>query len=337
MLLLFLILCAAKPYVYRYTGTWLDPRLPLTLQLGCEILYAALLIAVFFALLKDICALGYTVCRLVMHDRLSPWPKNWIALGIALVALGQAAYGTLTQFSLPEVKVIPLQVKALPSELSGLRVVQLSDLHIGPLLKGDFLHKVVDRVNALQPDVVVITGDLVDGSVAALGSEFAALEKIKAPVYAVTGNHEYYSGVSSWLHEFARRGVHFLQNEAIMLQRENARVKIAGVPDQGADVAKALSGELADYTILLSHRPSVVRAAQGADLVLTGHTHGGTMFFLQPLIAHFNDDLVSGSYQRGDQQIYVSNGTGIWSGFSCRFAVPAEITCFVLRAAAPVA
>lgn len=328
----FLALCASKSQIYNHFGTWLNPNLPVPVIISLEILFAALLIAVFFALIKDVCFLGYSAASWAMHDKLRPWPTSWISLGIALVSLGQAAYGTFSQFSLPEVKVQPVMVKNLPPKLQGTRLVQLSDLHIGPLLKGEFLTKVVARVNELHPDVVLLTGDLVDGAVRDVAPEFAALDKLQATwgVLGVTGNHEYYSGMTAWVDEFERHGVDFLFNEARIFTQDNGSIKIAGVPDRGADVAAALAGPTADFTLLMAHRPRVALDATGADLTIAGHTHGGSMFFLQPIVGHFNDNLVSGMYDLDKRQVYVSNGTGIWSGFSCRFGVPAEITCFVL-------
>ena len=90
----------------------------------------------------------------------------------------------------------------------------------------------------------------------------------------------------------------------------------------------------ASFRLLMAHEPPIVTQNPEADLILTGHTHGGTMFFLQPLIAHFNAGYVSGMYQVNPRtKLYVSNGTGIWSGFSCRVLVPSEITTFVLEVA----
>lgn len=338
-LALLVLFCAAKPYIYNHFGTWLDPGLPVWAITVLESLYAALLIAVFCAMLKDIILLGYFVCCLLMHDK-CVWKSNWIALGICVVALGQGFHGTLSQFDAPEIKVQRLEVADLPDALNGLRIVQLSDLHLGPLLKGEFLTEVVARCREIEPDLILLTGDYVDGSVEKMLPEFAALRELQAPlgVYAVTGNHEYYSGARAWVAEFSKLGLHFLNNEGVSLQKDGAVINVAGVPDpnavrfgfDGPNPQQALAGLPEGYTILLSHQPAWALQAQGADLVLSGHTHGGTMFFLQPLIAHFNAGFVSGFYELDDRSLYVSNGTGIWSGFSCRFAVSAEITCFIL-------
>ncbi len=335
----FIILAGAKPWIYNYTGTWLDPNLPFVVIVGLEALYGSLIIAVFIALLKDLCLAGYFVCTLVSKDRLK-WPVNLITLGVALVALGQGFYGTFTQFALPEAQLHPIRSSTLPDGLNGTRIIQLTDLHIGPLLKREFLDKVVRRVNELEPDVVLITGDFLDGSLAEIKDDLAPLGQLKAKlgVYAVTGNHEYYSNFRQWGPYLTSLNVRFLNNEGITLQRGGAALNIAGIPDRNGarygfaapDVERALSGLPQAFTVLLSHRPDDGAAGQ-ADLILSGHTHGGSMFFLQPLIAHFNGGFVSGMYQlTGDRKLYVSNGTGVWSGFSCRFAVDPEITGFLL-------
>lgn len=314
-------------------------------------------------------------------------PRILLHSAIAAVALVAGFGGTISQFSVPDVVEHEIAIKNLPEELEGFTIVQLTDLHLGPILKRDFLAGVVARTNELKPDLVVITGDLVDGSVSVLKDEFLPLNDLKASygVLAVTGNHEYYSGVNSWLETWEAQGITFLDNQHVRLLK--VPLAIAGVPDprmglspvSGADVNKALktvrpypfteaayrhwtdsvaavgaaagsaalnvssyvTDALSDVSandavvkILLAHEPTIMAQNPDVDLVLTGHTHGGTMFFLQPLIARFNLGYVSGLYQVNERtKLYVSNGTGIWSGFSCRVLVPAEITRFTLRAA----
>ena len=318
---------------------------------------------------------GYGRPRLLLHS------------AIAALALVAGFGGTISQFSVPDVVEHEIAIKNLPEELEGFTIVQLTDLHIGPILKRDFLAGVVARTNELKPDLVVITGDLVDGPVSVLKDEFQPLDDLKASygVLAVTGNHEYYSGVNSWLETWEAQGITFLDNEHVRLLK--VPLAIAGVPDPrmglgpvaGVDVNKALktvrpypfteaayrhwsdgvtavgvaagsaalnvssyvTDALSDVgqndqvvKILLAHEPTIMAQNPEVDLVLTGHTHGGTMFFLQPLIARFNLGYVSGLYQVNERtKLYVSNGTGIWSGFSCRVLVPAEITRFTLRRA----
>lgn len=346
LLALITALCAAKPFIYNYTGNWRDPNLPAGLITVMESLYAAVLIAAVCALVADIILLGYFICCRLMHDKFK-WRFNLVSGLIAAVALLQGFYGTYSQFEVPEIKVQRLEVNNLPSDLQGLRIVQLSDIHLGPTLKGEFLAGVVARVNELQPDVVLITGDLVDGTPEKMLPEFAAFKDLKATygIYAVSGNHEYYSGFRQWQPLFEELGLNFLHNRSVSIQVGSSAINVAGVPDRraagfgfaGADVQQALS-ELdpnAAYTILMTHEPPLALETAGqADLVLSGHTHGGTMFFLQPIVGYFNADFVSGFYElpKGGR-LYVSNGTGVWSGFPCRVGVSAEITFFVLTKA----
>lgn len=416
---------------------------------------------------------------------------NAVIVGIA-VTLGFS--GTLSQLRIPEVVTQDIVIPDLPKALEGYKIVQLSDIHIGPVLKRSFLDGVVKRTNSLNPDLIVLTGDMVDGSVNKHMAEFIPLRELnpKDGILAVTGNHEYYSGAFSWVAALSELGVTFLDNESVIVK--DLPLQIVGVPDShgiayggsGApDVAAALTtlrtyyyqsksealavaaagpahdhttainapgtnGQAArnvnisssstnprmnsavdatapqqrsrysynDYnaqssnhqgamvinhgsaednpasvqnrtsnleqtltqaassyvsglfgsgndaadraaeqatvnaaelpglndapwsmssensfntpriiTILLSHQPNIMAQNPAVDLVLSGHTHGGTMFFLKPLIALFNYGFISGLYQTDHHTyLYVSNGTGIWSGFSCRVMVPAEIT-----------
>lgn len=339
-------LCAAKPFIYNYTGNWRDPNLPAWLITVMESLYAALLIAAVCALVADIILLGYFISCRLMKDKCK-WRFNLVSGIIAAVALLQGFYGTYSQFDIPEIKVQRLAVNNLPDDLQGLRIVQLSDIHLGPTLKGEFLEGVVSRVNELQPDLVLLTGDLVDGSPEKMFSEFSAFKELKAKygIYAVSGNHEYYSGFRQWQPLFEELGLTFLHNRSAVIQIGDFSLNLAGVPDrraagfgfEGPDVRNALADidPEAAYTILMTHQPATALETEGrADLVVAGHTHGGTMFFLQPVVGYFNAGFVTGFYQLPQGgRLYVSNGTGVWSGFPCRVGVNAEITCFVLTKA----
>ena len=368
---LIIFLFGLKYFVYSQTGGVLEPRLSPTNIVILEATYSALMLAVFLAIIKDLLLLGRTIYRAVRKvpsEQRRPWPLARINAVIAIVALTTGVWGTLYQYKTPAVYTYPVAVEDLAPELEGYKIVQITDLHIGPILKRDFLQGVVERINAENPDLVVITGDFVDGSVANLKDEFLPLKDIKAKdgVLAVTGNHEYYSGVNSWVRTWEQMGVQFLKNESVLISRANAESKdpdraailVSGVPDHhGAafgeedpdfelalrqlrarfghnEVPAVSAAASASFRLLMAHEPPIVTQNPEADLILTGHTHGGTMFFLQPLIAHFNAGYVSGMYQVNPRtKLYVSNGTGIWSGFSCRVLVPSEITTFVLEVA----
>ncbi|HWV38710.1 MAG TPA: metallophosphoesterase [Vulgatibacter sp.] len=259
-----------------------------------------------------------------------------LATGTGIVAL-RGGLGEV------DVKEVPVKLERLPRELSGYTLVQLTDVHIGPLIGRRFVDQVVDKVNALKPDAVVITGDLVDGSVAELARHAVPLARIASRhgVYFVTGNHEYYSGVEQWMTHLERLGVRVLRNERVSLGDAGASFDLAGIDDEwaarygrghGPDLAKALAGRDAERElVLLAHQPKSVigTAGAGVGLQISGHTHGGQIWPFTGLV-HLAQPYVAGLHRHGeDTQIYVSRGTGFW-GPPMRLGAPAEVTKIVL-------
>ena len=257
--------------------------------------------------------------------------------GVALTALSvRTALAALT------VRAVRIPLAALPPTMEGYTLVQLTDIHVGPTIDRRFIVELVARVNALRADAVVITGDLVDGSVASLGEHVAPLAELRARhgVFFVTGNHEYYSGVDEWLVELTRHGVRVLRNERVTLGDDAASIDLAGVDDwsakrfgggHGADLPKALRGR--DPTralVLLAHQPKAVAeaAAHGVGLVLSGHTHGGQLWPFGYVVA-LDQPIVAGLHRVRDTWAYVSEGTGYW-GPPMRLGTRAEITKVVL-------
>ncbi len=258
-----------------------------------------------------------------------------------------AGAGAVQARQLAEVERVRIPVEGLHPDLVGLRIVQLSDLHLGPILGRAWLEEVVSAVNQLRPDLIAITGDLVDGHVADLREDVAALRRLRAPhgVYFVTGNHEYYWDALAWVEEVRRLGLDVLLNEHRIVTRGAARLLVAGVTDLSArasvrrhatDPAKAVAGAPAvDLRLLLAHQPKSVFAARtlGIDLQLSGHTHGGQFFPWNLLIGLFQP--LSKGLGRFDRTwLYVSRGTGTW-GPPLRTGVPAEITELELVGAGP--
>ena len=266
--------------------------------------------------------------------------------GVAgLVTLGLSGAGVAEALGAVALKKVQVSLRKLPKELSGMRIVQLTDVHIGPMIGREWLEGIVARVNALEPDLIVITGDLVDGSVAALKDHVAPLGDLKSKrgVYFVTGNHEYYSGATSWIAHLSTLGVRVLRNEHVTIGEGAASFDLAGVDDHtggqfladhGADVAKALAGRDPNREcILLAHQPKeVIEAAKhGVGLQISGHTHGGQVF-PATLLVRLQQPFTAGLDRLGDTQIYVSCGTGYW-GPPMRVAAPAEITLLEINSA----
>ena len=257
------------------------------------------------------------------------------------VLLAAGAVRAATQ--VPGVKRVHIQIPGLPEAFRGFRIVQLSDIHVGPTIDGDFVSGVVETVNGLKPDLVAITGDLVDGGVRELGDAVAPLAELRAPdgVYFTTGNHEYYSGVGPWMDFLPTLGVTVLRNTRVWIERDASRIALAGVDDHtaagfggghGADYSAALGGlDEKETVILMAHQPKQIEAATtlGVDLVLSGHTHGGQLWPFGVLV-RLAQPYVSGLHRHDDRaQIYVSRGTGFW-GPPMRVGAPAEITEIVL-------
>jgi predicted MPP superfamily phosphohydrolase len=211
-------------------------------------------------------------------------------------------------------------------------IAHLTDVHIGALIGRDFAEKLVERVNALKPDLIVITGDLVDGPLAELRPHIEPLRQLRARdgVYAVTGNHEYYWNVEPWLEHLGSLGIRVLRNEHVTIQ--NA-FDLAGVDDAsfGEDVPRAVRGHDPDKPlVLLAHHPRTVARAMeaGVDLQLSGHTHGGQLL-PWGWLARLWDPQVAGLGRFGRTWLYVSHGTGYW-GPPLRVGTRCEIAAVTL-------
>jgi predicted MPP superfamily phosphohydrolase len=239
----------------------------------------------------------------------------------------------------PGIVDVKIPLAGLPQPLHGFTIAQISDVHVGATIKRGFVEGIVHRVNDLKPDMIAITGDLVDGSVQQLSVHTEPLARLVARhgAFFVTGNHEYYSGERAWTDEMRRLGLHVLKNEHVVLNHDGASVVLAGVTDvsahhfdpaQRSDPAAALCGAPSDAAakILLAHQPSSAAAAAraGFDVQISGHTHGG-QFWPWNLFVRFFQPFTGGLHRLKNLWIYVSRGTGYW-GPPNRFGVPSEIT-----------
>jgi predicted MPP superfamily phosphohydrolase len=242
-----------------------------------------------------------------------------------------------------EVVDVEVPLAKLPRALDGFTIVQLSDLHTGMTIDRSFVQRVVDRANALSPDLIALTGDLVDGKVEDLRDDVAPLAALRARhgIYAVTGNHEYYAGADPWIAEITRLGARFLRNELVTIGAGDASFDLAGVddhsadgyPGHGEDLEAATAGrDPARALVLLAHQPRQVRRAAkfGVDLQLSGHTHGGQIWPWHYIVRIQQGGLLAGRYQHGDTTLYVTRGCGYW-GPPVRLGAPLEITRVILR------
>ncbi|ALK33327.1 metallophosphoesterase [Burkholderia plantarii] len=269
---------------------------------------------------------------------LATW-RSASAVAVPLLAFSASAIGFFNARRLARVVDVNVPIDGLPAALDGFTIVQISDVHVGPTIKRGYVEAIVDAVNRLDPDLIAVTGDLVDGSVARLAGHAAPLGGLRARhgAFMVTGNHEYYSGADAWVAEFRRLGLTVLMNEHRTLAHDGARLVLAGVTDYSAggfdpahrsDPRAALAGAPADVPlrVLLAHQPRSANAAAeaGFTLQLSGHTHGGQFFpwnFFVPLQQPF----VAGLARLHGLWVYTSRGTGYW-GPPKRFGAPSEIT-----------
>jgi predicted MPP superfamily phosphohydrolase len=263
---------------------------------------------------------------------------------VATAATGTLAWGVREALHNLQINEVPVTLPRLPAACDGFTIAHLTDIHVGLTITRGFVEALVARTNALEPDLIVITGDLVDGDVATLGHAVAPLAELRARhgVYFVTGNHEYFSGVESWVAELRRLGITVLRNQHVRIDHDGEGFDLAGIEDHNAgragegekpDLAKALAGrDPSRELVLLAHQPRQVFAARGhgVGLQLSGHTHGGQIWPWHYL-ALAQQGFLAGLHRDGDTQIYVSRGSGYW-GPPVRVGAPAEIAKIVLRA-----
>jgi uncharacterized protein len=264
---------------------------------------------------------------------------TWSAMAVPVLAVTATLVGLFNARRVAGVVEVDVPIDGLPHALHGFTIAQISDIHVGPTIKRGYLDAIVDAVNALEADLVAVTGDLVDGSVRRLAPHTAPLARLRARhgAYFVTGNHDYYSGAHEWIPEVRRLGLTVLLNEHVVLEHGGASLLVAGVTDYSAhhfdashrsDPHAALAGAPRDVgaKILLAHQPrTAVHAADaGFDLQLSGHTHGG-QFFPWNFFVPMQQPWVAGLQRLRKMWVYISRGTGYW-GPPKRFGAPSEIT-----------
>ena len=302
-------------------------------------------------LLRDVALLAAWAIATVGGPAVDGAP--WSAAAVVLVATAASLAGLLGARRTAQVRRVDIPIPGLPEALHGFSIAQLSDLHVGPTIRREYIERIVRKVNALDADAVAITGDLVDGSVPELREHIAPLAGLKARhgSFVVTGNHEYYAGAHAWIDELTRLGLRVLMNEHVLLRPGASSLSdadalvLAGVTDfhaghfdatHASDAVRSLQGAPAAATtrVLLAHQPrsAPAAAAAGFQAQLSGHTHGG-QFWPWNLFVPLQQPFVAGLHREAGMWVYVSRGTGYW-GPPKRLGAPSEITLVRLVPAA---
>ena len=338
------MLISAKFYILRLFGGPLAfaPELPPYILLPVAWLFAVLILFCIWLICFD---MAYGVCKLICLLKKRQIPgffinPVWRITGLLPVAI-LITIGMYEGLKIPDVREYTIEIAGLPAELDGVRIIHLSDIHADALSGESKIRQIVEIANAQKGDLIVITGDFVDGRAAVRGDDLEPLAELSAPlgVYGVPGNHEYYSGYNEWMDFLNSHDVTMLENRHVMLQENFA---LGGVIDPAAshrgmgypDVEAAFAGVPENcFKLLLAHQPKVAGSANaaGVDLQLSGHTHGGMVWGVDLLVGFFNKGLISGTYDVGDMKLHISNGTGIWNGFPIRLGHGSEIVVLTLK------
>ena len=268
------------------------------------------------------------------------------AYGVVGLACLATATGFVVARMSPRVVEIDIPIDDLPGDLHAFRIVQITDLHVGRTIRRGYIQHVVDKVNALQADLVVVTGDVVDGGVHDLREHVAPLQQLQAHegVALVIGNHELYSGAMEWVQEFRRLGLQVLLNEHFIVRRGGATLAVAGVTDHttgrfhaelACDPHAAIrgQGQTCDVRLLLAHQPvtATAGAAAGYHLALHGHTHGG-QWWPWNYFVRMQQPVVRGLHRFEQMWSYTSVGTGYWGPPKRHFR--SEISLITLKRSA---
>ena len=336
-----LLLCSLKFTWFTLLGGHIFlPELPVGVIYALSVCYDFVLI---LTVIGVVWAAGRWVVRRARGARPTGGPdlsrRRMVAGALACVAAGTGAKAVHNGFRLPDIVEVTLEFPDLPSAFDGYRVAHLSDLHVSAAARADRTAGVVRLVNAQAPDLIAITGDLVDGTASRRLDDVAPLGKLRAAdgVVGCTGNHEYFSGWGAWRVIFRSLGIRILENERVVVRRGEESLAIIGINDpvsHDSDIRIA-SDMVPDgaFRILLAHRPTHLaeHAACGVRLQLSGHTHGGAVIGLDRLVARANEGHVRGLYNEQGVSLYVNSGTGQWAGFPTRLGVSPEITIITLR------
>jgi len=256
-----------------------------------------------------------------------------------IAAVSYLLRGLVDGLKSPGLNTVRVQIRDFP--ISNYSIVQLSDIHIGRTIQRDYVQDLVDRTNQLKPDLVVITGDLVDLPIAHIRQHLEPLRALKAPVYFVLGNHEYFHGVEEIVEHVRSLGIQPLLNDSVLIGNEQRGFDLLGINDLSSrrmgilpyDIDKTY--EQSDPNrpcIFLAHQPKTIELIgdRRCDLMLSGHTHGGQIFPFG-LLVMIDQPYVAGLFQHDqERQIFVSRGAGYW-GPPLRVLAPSEISHIIIN------
>ena len=286
----------------------------------------------------------FTITFLLDMVRLIHPVSDFIPKASVVLCICLSIYSVWHALQEPSIKKINLETNQLLKEKTPLKIVHLSDFHIGQGFDGKSLSTIIKKTNELQPDLVLITGDLIDKSPAELSNEMIKLKNIKSQygTYIVFGNHEYYHQANAWKNFFDEINIPVLFNENKTIMHENQPIILAGT-DFGFTYREERADDLLKKTfkntnpnqlkILMAHHPAVYKKTEPYNvfLQLSGHTHGGMIFPVDIIVKISNKGFLRGLYQkRKNSYLYVSNGTGLWGGFPARLGTSNEITLITL-------
>ena len=238
------------------------------------------------------------------------------------------------------IKDVLIENKNFKNSFNALRIVQLSDLHLNKRVSLDYLEKLVDEVNQIDPHIVVITGDILQTKAINVKEHLSIFKKFRSKVYFVTGNHDMYYGVKELKKEMSDNGLICMDNKIEILRHvDNSAFQLVGLSDRYSLLrgikrhVKELFSKLDSNlpTILLAHQPKDIYkiGSNRIDVQLSGHTHGGQIYPFSMLVKVFQP-YFSGLYTYNKTLLYVNNGLGYW-GVNIRYKAKSEIAVLTIN------